>query len=195
VIALSTALAAAVPARVARVVATELYVLAMLVVGWRRPAPAFTVHRANGWSLYAGVIVMLVLAETAAVHVGLAAWVSPTAAWIASAVSIYSALWIVGEVLALRHGGIRVLADELELRIGIRWHARVARSAIMAIEPINAPVADALDVSVLGANTVLRLAAPVRVTGLFGRTREATAIALSIDDRDAFVRAVARDAV
>ncbi len=177
--------AARVPARVASVVAAELYVMAMVVAGWRRPAPAFTVHRANGWSLYATVLVCLVLVETAAVHIALAGFVSTTAAWIVTALSIYSALWLAGDALALRHGGLFVRGDELELRIGARWRARIARADIVAIEGASA---DALDLSILGANTTLRLRAPVIVHGLFGRTRTATAIALSLDDRDGFVR-------
>jgi len=51
-----------------------------------------------------------------------------------------------------------------------------------------------VDLSVLGANVVLRLNRPVRLHGMLGRTRDAKAIALSIDDRDGFVRALAQPA-
>jgi hypothetical protein len=185
-------IAARVPRRLANLIATELYVFAMLVRGWRKPASAFTVHRANGWSLYAGVFVVLILVEAVAAHVALAQWWSPTAAWVATATSIYAALWFVGEALALRHGGLYVGDDVVEVRIGVRWHARIPRAAIAAIE---ASGADALDLSILGANTVVRLREPITAHGLFGRTRTASAIALSLDDRDGFLRALDREAL
>jgi hypothetical protein len=180
-------IAARVPRRLANLIATELYVFAMLVRGWRTPQPAFTVHRANGWSLYAGVFVFLILVEASAAHLLIGLW-SPVAAWVATATSIYAALWFIGEALALRQGGVYLRDDVVELRIGVRWRARIPRTAIVSVETAATP--DALDLSILGANTVLRLREPVTAHGLFGRPRTAHAIALSLDDRDAFVRAL-----
>ncbi|MEO6772361.1 MAG: hypothetical protein ABI467_04980 [Kofleriaceae bacterium] len=180
--------AARLPRVVAGVIAAELYVFAMAFAGWRRPARAFTVHRANGFCTYAGVFAFLIVSETPCVHLvlGLA---SPLAAWIATAASIYSLIWLAGYSHAVRHGGVVVTERELELRIGVRWRARVPRSAIAAIEPLGPTAAmppdlhDVLDASILGANTVVRFVRPVRIHGLFGRVHEVTAVALSLDDR------------
>lgn len=184
-------LAAKLPARVASMLATELSLVATLATGWRRPAPgAFTVHRAAGWPLYAGVLVFLTLVETSAVHVVLVTYASPLAAWIVSGLSVYTALWLVGDVLALRHGGAIPHAHELELRIGVRWRGRIPWHAIASIDAWT-PDTVATDLSILGANTVVRLSAPCELVGLLGRRRTATAIALSLDDRAGFVSAVA----
>jgi hypothetical protein len=172
----------------ARVLSTELRVMASVVTGWRRPEPAFTVHRANDWNLYAGVVGFLILVEASVVHIVLATTVSTLAAWIATALSIYSAVWVLGDALALRHGGVRLRGDELEIRIGLRWRTLISRADVVAVE---GPASDALDLSILGANTVLRLRCPVRVDGMFGRVRHANAIALSLDDREGFIAAVA----
>lgn len=172
----------------ARIFLTEIRVLSMAVVGWRKPKPAFTVHRTNGWSLYAGVFVFLILVETVPVHIALASFVSVTAAWIASALSVYSAVWIIGDALALRHGGLVIRDGEIEITIGARWHTTVALTDVVAIEA--AGVAD-LDLSVRGANAALRLRHPVRVDGLFGRTRHPTSIALSVDDLPGLTAAIA----
>jgi hypothetical protein len=192
--ALSDAFAAAgFPARLASVVATEVALLHAVAGGWRRPArsPAmFTVHRANGWPIYAGVIVFLTLVETAAVHIALAAYASPTAAWVVTIASLYTAVWILGDALALRHGGVVVGERGLELRIGVRWRGTVAWSNVEAIERGVAP-AGALDVSILGGNIVLRLREPVTVRGLFGRRRAARVLSLSIDEPDGLLAAVA----
>jgi hypothetical protein len=172
-----------------RVFVTELRVLSMVFVGWRKPAPAFTVHRTNGWSLYAGVFVFLILVETVPVHIALASFASVTAAWIASALSVYSALWVIGDALALRHGGLVIRGDELTITIGTRWRTTILLADVIALEPGGA--AAELDLSILGANTVLRLRRPARVEGLFGRVRHASTIGLSVDDLPAFTAAVA----
>jgi len=139
------------------------------------PAERFTVHRQNGWNAVVGVFVFLIVIETGAV--------------LATVLSLSTIVWLVRDALALRDGGVFVDADEVELRIGNRWHARIPRAAIVAVE---GPAEDAVDVSILGANTVLRFDRTIRLHGPFGRTREAKAIALSIDDRDAFIEALDR---
>lgn len=191
--ALTAALTAArFPARLAAVVATELVLMSLLVTGWRRPARTgswFTVHRTGGWPLYASVLIFLVLVETAAVHVALSAYVSAALAWVITAASIYIALWLVGDVLALRHSGVEVGGRDLVLAIGVRWRGRVPWSAVRSIERVTAAPTGAVDASILGANVVVHLAGPHTLHGLFGRDREAIAIALSIDEPDAFVRA------
>jgi len=171
----------------ARLLATELRVLSMVVIGWRKPAPAFTVHRTNGWSLYAGVFGFLILVETAPVHIALASLVSVTAAWIATALSIYSALWVIGDALALRHGGLVIRGDELAITIGTRWRTVVPVADVVALEPAGP---SDLDLSILGANSVLRLRRPARVEGLFGRVRHASTIALSVDDLPGLTAAI-----
>ncbi|MBL0215943.1 MAG: hypothetical protein IPQ07_18940 [Myxococcales bacterium] len=191
--ALTAALVAVrIPARVASVVATELVLLGTVVTGWRRPVARptrFTTHRATGWPLYAGVLIFLVLVETTVLHLVLAAYVSVLVAWLMTAMSVYSALWLVGDVLALRHGGVVIGERELELRIGVRWRGRIPWAAIASIEEVDGAPEGAIDASVLGANVVLRLHAPHPLLGLFGRRREGTVIALSIDEREAFVAA------
>ena len=149
----------------------------------------FTVHRANGWPLYAGVLIFLTLVETVAFHVVLSAYVSVILAWVVTASSIYTALWIAGDVLVLRHSGVVLRDAGLELRIGIRWRGRVPWADVVSIDPVDATPADAINASILGANVVLRLRAPCALVGLFGRRRAGTAIALSLDDREAFVSA------
>jgi len=183
--------AARMPAAAANVIATEVFLFAMAFAGWRRSTVRFTVHRANGFVLYAGVFAFLIAAETPAVHIALAVFASPIAAWIATGASLYSLIWLAGYANAIRHGGVIVHAEELELRIGVRWRGRVVRSAIASIAACDVAPEDAVDASILGANTIVRFTHPVRIYGLFGRVRETTAIALSLDDRAAFQLALA----
>nr|HEX4313632.1 hypothetical protein [Kofleriaceae bacterium] len=193
--ALDLALAATgLPARVAAGIAAELAIVGYAIGGWRAPAPragVITSHRTNGWPLYAGVFAALVVAEAPVGHLALAGFGHPTAAWIATAASTYSVVWLIGDVHALRHGGVAVTADALELRLGVRWRGRIPLAAIARVTPCSGAPAGAADLSILGANVVVELAAgaaPVTVRGLLGRRRTARTFALSIDDADAFAQ-------
>jgi hypothetical protein len=184
--------AARLPARLAEVLASELTLATLVVVGWRRPirsAAVFTVHLANGWPTYAGVLVFLTVVETSLLHLVLAAYVSTTLAWVASGLSGYGVLWVIGDALALRHGGVILDDDGLTLRVGVRWRGRVPWATVAAVGPYTPGQAD-VDASILGANVVLALTAPCRLVGLLGRRREGCKLALSVDARDDFVAAV-----
>lgn len=177
------------PERVATMIATELTIVGYAIAGWRSPIASdarFTVHRANGWTSYLGVFLFLLVVESAVVHLLLAVLVSATAAWIASALAAYSMLWLVGDAHALRHTGVTLAADALDIRIGVRWRGRIAWSEIATIERGETP-GNGVDASVLGGNVVLRLRAPRELRGPLGRRRRGDAIALSIDDPDRFV--------
>ena len=181
--------ASGLPARVASIVASELAIVALACAGWRAPerrAAVFTSHRVNGWALYAGVFALLILVETPVTHIALTALGWPIAAWVATYLSIYSALWFVGDLHALRHGGVIVSDDALELHLGVRWRGRVAREHIERIERGEAPDRRS-DFSILGANVVVYLDTPCTLRGLGGRLRTTRVVALSIDEPDRFL--------
>ena len=89
----------------------------------------------------------------------------------------------------LIHSGATIGERDLELAIGVRWRGRVPWSAVATIETVTEAPTDAINASILGANVVVRLRAPTRLHGVFGREREGTVIALSIDEQEAFVAA------
>lgn len=165
---------------IARLLRSELHIFSMLIVGWRKAAPAITVHRLNGWSLHAGVLAFSICVEAVPIHIAIA-HASPLVAWLVSATSIYSALWLIGDALALRHGGIRRLGDELDIRIGVRHHVRIPVAGLSIVERC-----EATSLAVGAPNVWLRLANPATVESLFGRRRTTSAIALSVDDLDGF---------
>ena len=191
--ALERALAATgLPPLLRRVLGSELHIVGSAVAGWRRPrrdASIFTSHRTNGWPLMAGTFIFLTLVETPLVHIALTAFGHPIAAWIATALSLYSIAWLVGDLHALRHGGIVLTSDTLEVRLGARWRARIPRSAIARIERCTEAPSKDVDFSILGANVLVTLSSPHEVRGLFGRRRMVDRLALSIDELDRFLAA------
>jgi len=186
---------AGLPRRLTAFVATELALLGHVLLGWRAPrrgAGDFTVHVEKGWLLYAGTFAALAAVETVGLHVVVHPH-APVLAWVLTALSLYGVLWIVGDALALRRGGVRIADDGLRIEIGVRWRARLRWSQIAGVERVaGAPAAapDVVDASLLGANLVIQLSSPAPVAGPLGRRRSASRIALTVDDVDGVVAAV-----
>jgi hypothetical protein len=179
--------------RLRAVIATELALIGWAVTGWRTPRRApelFTVHREAGWSSICGVFVALSLVEIPCLHLVVAIVGSTTAAWVVTALSVYGVVWLIGDAHALRHGGIRVDADALDIRVGVRWQGRVPYGTIARVAPANAPPPGAIRAGVAITTVVLELTEPVTLVGLLGRRRSARAVALSVDDVPGFEAAV-----
>ena len=187
--------------RLADLVAYEIGLFAYAVAGWRmRPvldARSFTVHRESGWSGAAMGLGLVVVVETFPVHVLVAHW-SSGLAWILSALSAYSLLWLIGDAQALRLRPCRVEDDAVLIRIGLRWKALVPRRTIAAVTTVtgDAPPRrgrDYLRATVLGSPTlILELNEPVTVHGPYGTSRQVRRLGLAPDDRAAFLAALGR---
>jgi len=191
--ALDEALAAELPAGLGRVLATEAAVFAYAATGWRHPTPTegFSTHRERSYFVIAGVIGFLLLVETLGLHVILS-HVSVVAAWIVTALSIYSLVWIVGDTQAVRLHPLRLTPDGLVIVQGLRWRTEVPWQILDAAEPIDAAPAGVRRLGPIGANVLLRLRAPVDLRGPFGLHRRADRLALTVDGRESFLAAVSR---
>jgi hypothetical protein len=183
--------AARMPARLAAILATELAVVGLAVTGWwRRPAPHSFAMRGSGWLLYAGVLGFLIAVETAALHVALD-HVSPIAAWISTISSAYLLLWLAGDAHAIRLYPVAITGDLLRIRLGIRWRATVRISDVASVTRITAVPAGAANLALLEPTVLVTLRAPVELRGLLGRRRTADRLALTIDDPEALIAALA----
>lgn len=191
--ALEDALCIVFPVRaVASVLAVEIATVVYATTGWfRSPGEGFTMHRRSGYLLFVGVIVVLAVIEMVGTHVVLMR-VAPTVAIVATILSAYSLLWLVGVAHAVRLSPLRftpsgVVIERGVLRRTVVPEHAIARALAIATAPA-VPADDMADLSYVEPNVLLELHAPVDVHGLFGRRRRATKLLLSIDDRDAFLR-------
>src|SRR5229473_8053584 len=143
---------------VARLAANELAILGLALFSWRsRPEPGtLSVHRRSGWTAVCVAVLFMSLPETAGLHLLIARW-SPSAAWAATALGAYGVVWLLGDLRALQLRGVSVAGGLLRIRIGLRREVDVP--------PLT-----------------LRLREPVEIRSLFGRARNANALALQIDD-------------
>ncbi|MBT8403221.1 MAG: hypothetical protein KJP18_05135, partial [Gemmatimonadetes bacterium] len=110
--------------RLATVVASEFGAFWYATAGWRRPrgparGHAFSVHTRNGYPALLGALMMAVVAETVAVHLVVSRW-SVGVAWVLTALSVYSGIWLLGDLLAARHNPTVLTDDDLHLRLGLR---------------------------------------------------------------------------
>jgi hypothetical protein len=98
-------------------------------------------------------------------------------------------LWLIGDFHAIRLQPVLITQDNIELRIGVRWKGTIPISTVESIDAGSGPSRNTngyVRASVLGARLVLNLNQPAILKGLFGMTKAASKIGLSIDDVDHF---------
>lgn len=178
------------------VVLTEFSLLYFAFAGWFKKFSSsdpghlpFSYHRRSGYAAIAGVLLLVLITETAALHLLLQRW-SLFAAWIFTGLSIYGAFWLLGDYHAMRLHPIVLTREFLYLRMGLRWRATVPLAEIINIQNFNPRekrTADYLRLTVFGdPRFVIRCKQPVTVQGLFGIKRKVHRIGLAVDDEKLF---------
>ncbi len=159
-------------------------------------AGAFSYHRRSAWGAVVLAIALVGLVETGGVHLLVALW-SPRAAWLLSFFSVYAVLWLVADLRACSRRPI-LLEDDLLLRVGLRWTARVPYGLIAdasaaratGVPPRRAP--GYLRATAFGSPTVLlELRGDVVAEGPYGMRRCVRRIGIAPDDTAAFLSALA----
>lgn len=175
---------------------TEFTLLYFAIGGWfKHFTPrdarhrAFSYHRKSGYGAILGVMFMVIITETVALHLLLQQW-SALAAWIFTALSLYSMLWLFGDYHALRLHPFVLDEKYLYLRLGLRWRADIPLENIVAVHPFNEREkrdCDYLRLTVFGdARLVLSCKQPVIVRGLFGLKREVRRLGFFVDEEKLF---------
>lgn len=177
----------------ARMVTAEAAAIHYGVLGWFRKAPrdGFSVWREAGWPAILGVFTFLITVETVGIHLLVERW-SVVVAWLLTAASAYSAVWLFGDWNALRLEPVRVHDDAISVAVGLRWRVRIPRARITRIEARSdlEELEGHLNAAVIGDPTVvITVDEPLVARGPFGIERTFTRIGLSIDDVPGFLAA------
>ena len=135
------------------------------------------------FGFFAGISLM----EAALMHLVLARW-SSSLAWTLTGLSVYGAVWLVAVARSFALRPVLATDTELVVRAGLLWTVRVPRCSISCEDP--GAICEIRLTPLGNPNVVLRLADPVRARGLYGRTRSVHALALSLDEPEAFRRAI-----
>jgi len=143
----------------------------------------FPGHRRNGYATLLGVFLFLIVLESSITHLLLWFW-KPALAWWATALGLYSVLWLLGDYHAARLNPASASDDALVLNAGLRWHATLPWSEIVAIHD-HRPCGPAQRMTLLGAPDFwLEVREPVRVAGPFGILRTARFLGVGVDEPD-----------
>jgi len=115
---------------------------------------------------------------------------SAVAAWLATATTLYSALWLIADYRATVLRPILVGEESLLVRAGFRCTLRVPRALIAGVGRKRPEFGrESLDVTLLGSPTHwLTLSEPLLAEGPYGRRRRVRAIGLRPDLVEEFDR-------
>jgi hypothetical protein len=154
----------------------------------------FTTHKESGYVAVWAVLLFVLVLETAGLHFLLLKW-SPVAAYVSTALSIYSIIFFVADLTSMVKRPIVFHNGQLLLRIGIRWNATIARDDIKRLTPIRdfdkGKEKDTLLCAPANVpNLLLELHQSVAVSGFFGIRRQTHRIAFHADDPAGLIREV-----
>jgi hypothetical protein len=184
---------------VARTVTTEIALLYYAFASWGRPAHVPVGSQRVALELNGSLLIGLGMAlavETVALHLFLTSRWGPVAAWVLTATSVYSLIWLVGEFRARALRPPYVTDEAIVMRNGMRADAIVPRAQLAAVERVTwrtlpAKGRDYLDLSRPGEpNVVLHFREPVEVALLFGRRRKVSRVGLRAERPDDALRAL-----
>ena len=185
--------------RPGKILATEIAMIYYGLLAWRRKptgrpeAAAFAYHRNCGHGTFMGVFAFLVLVETGLLHWYLLPRVAPLA-WLVFALSIYSLVFLFGDLNSARLRPIFIDGEDLVIRVALRWRARFPVAWIERVETTTHDIEDKEGLLqaylIPNQNVILHLDRPIVATGLYGMEKKVQRIALAMDDVPAFVEAI-----
>lgn len=175
-------------------VVTEISVIYYGFLNWRTrilQKNEFTYHRESGTPALMGAFIFIIIIETFVFHLLLAKW-SVIAAWILSALSIYSVLQIFGFARSLTKRPILIVENSLILRYGILNEVKIPLSDIESLELTSQSVENLgfAKLSPLGEmeshNVVISLSKENTMVGLYGIKKRFKVVGLHVDEPKKF---------
>ena len=184
---------------VARTITTEIALLYYAFASWGRrpnvPAGAQPIAIELNGGLLIGIGMALAV-ETVALHLFITSRWGPVPAWLLTATSLYSLLWLVGDFRARALRPTYVTDEAVVIRNGMRADAVIPRARVATVERVTwrtlpAKGPDYLDVTrPAEPNVVLHLREPAEAALLFGRRRRVSRIGLCAEHPDDALRAL-----
>lgn len=183
---------------VAAIVASEVSMLYLVFAGWfakfrtsRTDVSVHSYHRKSSFLFWP--LMALVIVETFGLHLVISIWTS-TGAWVFTAISIYTLLWMVGHIHASRLQPVIVDDQYIFLRTGLVWRGQIALSNVLEVRKVTRDDRQAdgfMNVSLLGdPDVVIVLGEPEVLEGLFARKKEVTLLGIALDEPEALVEDV-----
>lgn len=192
------------PKPVAVPFATEIAVFYYGFLNWKKrkyKENEFTYHQKSGVVAIYLVFIFMIAVETLVFHL-LIERLSVIAAWVLTALSVYTGIQILGFVKSFAKRPILIENSTLYLRFGIMSEATIQLSNIERVElSRKAPEKTTLTRSLSplgemeGHNVILHLQHGIDLVGLYGITKECNVIAFFVDEPERFKNEVFREKV
>jgi hypothetical protein len=172
-----------------RILTTELRLIYYALFSWRAqpdiPAAsrAFTIYKKSMQRDLFYAAALLSVIEIIPAHLLLHLW-SPVTAWIATAISLYAGVWLVGLARSIELLPALAGPDFLEIRYGLLFRLRIPREKIARVGPFEPADKQAATVLPRGSepSVLIELTEPLEAEKLFGIRRKVTCLALAADD-------------
>jgi hypothetical protein len=169
----------------------EIALFRYAVLGWgakvecQAGQTSFGSHRNSGFIALIATVCMLSVIETAAVHLLVQRW-SPSVAWVLFILDLYTLLFLVAHLHAVRLRPTILTAEAILIRIGLVWRLQVDRHKVTSIKSITEAPTDSGILNLAGPlvtspNLLLTFAEPVTITGIYGMQRSVRCVALYVD--------------
>jgi len=183
--------------KIVTLMVSEIMVFYFALFGWfikKKPfedIAEYTYSKETMYGVLFWVIMGVSLIEVPVTHYFLSLW-SETIAWVVTGVTLYGIIWLLGDYKAIVHYPIRLSANRVYLRIGLRAKVDVD---VTNIETLTNSVSDEskedyeplLLMTTIEPNVYISLKECVEVVGLFGMRKEVDKIAFYVDDYDGFI--------
>jgi hypothetical protein len=189
------------PKRALVPVVTEIAVFYYGFIAWKKrilKANEFSYHKNSGTVSLLIAVIIIVGIETVSLHVLLLKW-SETAAWIATALSIYSGVQLFGFLKSMGKRPISVENGQLYLRYGIMTETTIDLTNIDRIELSTKEVIldqDTRKLSFVGEleshNVVMHLNQKNTLHGLYGIKKDFQSLVFYVDDPNALKHYIER---
>jgi hypothetical protein len=187
--AIHSSLAGIVPSPVAHAIAGEISVLYYALFSWLAkphvPAHAkpFTIHEQSGAAEMLNVLAIACLFEILPAHILIHRW-STIWAWVATALSLYSVVWLIGLARSIVLSPLLVGPDHVDFRYGLLFRLRVPKEMITGVRRLEpgAPTPFVVLPRRSEPNLSIALANEMDAQGPFGIRKRVGGLAIAADD-------------
>ncbi|WP_345263366.1 hypothetical protein [Nibrella viscosa] len=175
-----------------RALSSELVMLRYALFSWRlRPGYnsdqlIYSMHRKTGFAGLVVAVLFVCLLEGTLVHL-LVMRYSPTLATGLTLLTLYTMLFLMAHMNAVMHRPLLIDRQQIILRVGMLWHARIALANIRNVtlyQPFE-PDKQTLNLAkplLTAPNVLLELHTPILVEGMYGFQRMVKRLALYVDE-------------
>ena len=152
---------------------------------------AFPMHERSGASVLIACLAVISLMEIVPVHLLLAFKWSVTAAWVATGLSIWGAIWMTAMSRAFALRPTLVSSESIVVRYGLLFRLRIPAGSIQSIDAgSDLPAGTRVIPKDAPPSVCIRFKQPLDAEIMFGFTKRLTAIGLSADDAAGFADAL-----